>query len=114
MSTARIPDKQFFKIGEVAEIAGVEAYFLRFWESEFRGIKPEKTRTNQRMYSRRDVETVLDIRRLLYDEGYKIEGARRKLKELAGEELPLSLMQLAQAVREELDELDQILDQDER
>ena len=57
-----IPDKQYFKIGEVAEIAGVEPYVLRYWETEFKSIRPEKTRSNQRLYRRRDVETVLTIK----------------------------------------------------
>ena len=59
-----IPDKQYFKIGEVAEIAGVEPYVLRYWETEFKSIRPEKTRSNQRLYRRRDVETVLQIKKL--------------------------------------------------
>ena len=78
-----IPDKQYFKIGEVAEIAGVEPYVLRYWETEFKAIRPEKTRSNQRLYRRRDVETVLTIKQLLYDEGFRIDGAKRRLRELA-------------------------------
>ena len=78
-----IPDKQYFKIGEVAEIAGVEPYVLRYWETEFKAIRPEKTRSNQRLYRRRDVETVLTIKHLLYDEGFRIDGAKRRLRELA-------------------------------
>ena len=83
-----IPDKQYFKIGEVAEIAGVEPYVLRYWETEFKSIRPEKTRSNQRLYRRRDVETVLTIKHLLYDEGFRIDGAKRRLRELAHEEPP--------------------------
>ena len=76
MSAPSIPEKPYFKIGEVAELAGVEPYVLRYWETEFKSIRPEKTRTNQRMYRRRDVETVLRIKQLLYDEGYRIDEAR--------------------------------------
>ncbi len=76
----RIPDKHFFKIGEVAELAGVEPYVIRYWESEFRSLRPQKSRSNQRLFRRKDVERILEIRRLLYEEGYKIEGARRRLE----------------------------------
>jgi len=75
----RIPDKQYFRIGEVAEIAAVEPYVLRFWETEFPFLRPQKSKTNQRLYSRKDVEQVLAIRDLLYEEGFTIAGARRKL-----------------------------------
>jgi DNA-binding transcriptional MerR regulator len=77
----RIPDKHYFKIGEVAELAGVEPYVIRYWESEFRSLRPQKSRSNQRLFRRKDVERILEIRRLLYEEGYKIEGARRRLEQ---------------------------------
>jgi DNA-binding transcriptional MerR regulator len=77
----QIPDKPYFKIGEVADIVGVKASVLRYWETEFKSIKPEKTRTNQRVYSRKGVERILRIRELLYDKGFTIAGARRKLRE---------------------------------
>ena len=109
-----IPDKQYFKIGEVAEIAGVEPYVLRYWETEFKAIRPDKTRSNQRLYRRRDVETVLQIKRLLYDEGFRIDGAKRRLRELAGEEPPLMAQRLAEEIREELDKLEKIVDEDEK
>jgi DNA-binding transcriptional MerR regulator len=80
----RIPDKHYFKIGEVAELAGVEPYVIRYWESEFRSLRPQKSRTNQRLFRRKDVERILEIRRLLYEEGYKIEGARRRLEGASG------------------------------
>lgn len=108
-----IPDKQYFKIGEVAEIAGVEPYVLRYWETEFKTIRPEKTRSNQRMYRRRDVETVLQIKQLLYDEGFRIDGAKRRLRELAGEAPPRVATRLAELVRAELKELEKIVDEDE-
>ncbi len=109
-----IPDKQYFKIGEVAEIAGVEPYVLRYWEPEFKSIRPEKTRSNQRLYRRRDVETVLTIKKLLYDEGFRIDGAKRRLRELAGEEPSLQARALAERVRQALDELEKIVDDDEK
>ena len=84
----RIPDKQFFRIGEVAEIADVETYVLRFWETEFDGLSPQKSKTNQRRYSRKDVELVLQIRDLLYEECFTIAGARRQLRKKKGREPP--------------------------
>jgi len=109
-----IPDKQYFKIGEVADIAGVEPYVLRYWETEFKSIRPEKTRSNQRLYRRRDVETVLTIKKLLYDEGFRIDGAKRRLRELAGEEPPVMATRLAHKVREALVELEKMIDEDEK
>jgi DNA-binding transcriptional MerR regulator len=109
-----IPDKQYFKIGEVAAIAGVEPYVLRYWETEFKAIRPEKTRSNQRLYRRRDVEAVLQVKALLYDEGFRIDGAKRRLRELAGEESPQAALRLAEAVREKLDALEKMIDEDEK
>lgn len=79
-SGAEIPDKLYFRIGEVARLCDVPAYVLRFWESEFPQLKPHKGGTGQRLYRRRDVETVLHIKSLLYDEGYTISGARQAIK----------------------------------
>ncbi len=76
-------DKLYFKIGEAAEIVGVPAYVLRYWETEFRAVNPQKSRTQQRVYRRRDVETLLKIKQLLYTEKFTIAGARQKLKEAA-------------------------------
>jgi DNA-binding transcriptional MerR regulator len=72
-----IPDKLYFRIGEVAKLCGVEAYVLRFWETEFPQLKPNKSGTGQRLYRKRDVEFALRIKRLLYSEGYTIAGARQ-------------------------------------
>jgi len=74
-----IPEKLFFKIGEVCEIAGVQAHVLRYWESEFPTLAPQKNRAGQRTYRRRDVEMALRIKELLYDEQYTIAGAKKKL-----------------------------------
>jgi DNA-binding transcriptional MerR regulator len=74
-------DKLYFKIGEVAAIAGVEAHVLRFWEAQFAGLTPTRSRSRQRVYRRRDVELVLKIKGLLYGEKMTIAGARRRLRE---------------------------------
>ena len=78
-SKSNIPDKLFFKIGEVCELAGVEAYVLRFWETEFPNLAPQKSKTGHRVYRKADVEMVLKIKSLLYDRGFTIAGARRQL-----------------------------------
>jgi DNA-binding transcriptional MerR regulator len=93
-----IPDKLYFRIGEVAKLCQVQAYVLRFWESEFQQLKPNKSGTGQRLYRRRDVEMALQIKRLLHEEGYTIAGARHVLqaegresrKQNAQPELPLA------------------------
>jgi len=90
-----LPDKIYFKIGEVSQIVGVEPYVLRYWETEFELLKPSKAPSRHRLYKKKDVELLLDIKRLLYSEGFTIEGARKKLKESKREErnqlkLPLS------------------------
>ena len=78
-----IPDKLYFRIGEVAKLCSVQAYVLRFWESEFHQLKPGKSGTGQRLYRRRDVEMALKIRHLLYEEGYTIPGARQAFQQEA-------------------------------
>jgi DNA-binding transcriptional MerR regulator len=75
-----IPDKLYFRIGEVASLSRLPAYVLRFWESEFPQLKPVKSSTGQRMYRRRDVENVLRIKQLLYEQGFTIAGARQQLR----------------------------------
>jgi DNA-binding transcriptional MerR regulator len=76
-----IPDKLYFRIGEVARLCHLPAYVLRFWETEFPQLKPVKSSTGQRMYRRRDVESVLHIKKLLYQDGFTIAGARGQLRE---------------------------------
>ena len=76
-----IPDKLYFRIGEVAALCRLPAYVLRFWETEFSQLKPVKSSTGQRMYRKRDVESVVRIKRLLYDDGFTIAGARLHLRE---------------------------------
>jgi DNA-binding transcriptional MerR regulator len=75
-----VPDKLYFRIGEVARICRLPAYVLRFWETEFPQLKPVKSSTGQRMYRQRDVESALRIKKLLYEEGFTIPGARQQLK----------------------------------
>ena len=81
-----IPDKPFFKIGEAARLCALKPYVLRYWETEFHSIKPQKTRSGQRLYRRQDVELLLRIRNLLYDQRFTIEGARSRLRELGHDE----------------------------
>src|SRR6201997_2037215 len=78
-----IPDKLYFRIGEVAELCRLPGYVLRFWESEFPQLKPVKGSNGQRMYRKRDVETLLRIKKLLYEQGFTIPGARQQLKDEA-------------------------------
>ena len=74
------PDKLYYRIGEVASIVGVEPHVLRYWETEFRSIRPQKSRKGQRVYSRKDVDRLLTVKELLYDHRYTIAGAKRKLR----------------------------------
>jgi DNA-binding transcriptional MerR regulator len=81
----KIPDRLYYKIGEVAQITKTEPYVLRYWETEFPFLKPTKNKSGQRLYKRKDVEIILRIKELLYHEGYTIAGAHRKLSgELVG------------------------------
>lgn len=122
-----IPDKQYFKIGEVSSLTGLEPYVLRYWETEFKSIRPVRMGSNQRLYRRRDVEIILEIKRLLYREGFTIAGAKKKVlhhkadkehppeQELAVSPQPEGvsdngpLRDLLKTVRHELLELKQLL-----
>src|ERR1041384_5750431 len=88
-----IPDKLYFRIGEVARLAGIKPYVLRFWESEFAGLGPKKSGTGHRLYRRKDVELVLEIKRLLYEKRYTIEGARKFLETKPKSSAPKPLLQ---------------------
>jgi DNA-binding transcriptional MerR regulator len=83
-----IPDKPYFRIGEVSRILEVETYVIRYWESEFKNIRPIRTGADQRRYRKKDVEELLLVKNLLYKEGFTIAGARRKLQELKKESAP--------------------------
>jgi DNA-binding transcriptional MerR regulator len=110
-----IPDKTYFRIGEVAKLTGVKAYVLRFWETEFKMMAPPKSRSKQRMYRRRDIETILKIKHLLYDRKFTIKGARRYLLDAAREEREPAVRRVALPadelleVRRELGELRRLL-----
>jgi len=80
-----IPDKLYFRIGEVSRLAGIKPYVLRFWETEFSSLGPKKSGKGHRLYRRKDVELVLEIKRLLYEKRYTIEGARKYLESRARE-----------------------------
>jgi DNA-binding transcriptional MerR regulator len=112
MTPAELPDKLYFKIGEVARLVGVKPYVLRYWETEFTILRPGKTRSKHRLYRRKDVETLLEIRRLLYAERYTIEGAKRRLRELAARAPEASPAEALAAVRSELLDLCRLLDRE--
>jgi DNA-binding transcriptional MerR regulator len=86
-----IPDKPYFKIGEAARLCAVKPYVLRYWETEFKSLRPQKTKSQQRLYRKKDLELLLRIRHLLYDERYTIEGARGRLRELGHDEDPVAV-----------------------
>lgn len=83
------PVKLYYRIGEVSDIVGVEPHVLRYWETEFRSIRPQKSRKGQRIYSRRDVEKLVTVKDLLYSHGFTIAGARKKLREGGTEPPPV-------------------------
>ena len=101
-------DKRFFRIGEVSRIVGVKPYVLRYWEKEFPSIRPKRADSRQRVYKREDIETIGEVKRLLYEERLTIEGARHRLKALkkGGYAPSLSLME---EIKEELTQLLNIL-----
>ena len=77
----QIPDKLYYKIGEVAKFTGIKTHVLRYWETEFKAIRPNKSRSNQRLYRKQDVDLILHLKDLLYNQGFTIAGARKKLRE---------------------------------
>jgi DNA-binding transcriptional MerR regulator len=80
-SLPEIPNRLYFRIGDVSQLVGVEPYVLRFWESEFPMLQPKKSKTGHREYKRKDVQLLLEIKRLLYDEGFTIPGARKAIRD---------------------------------
>ena len=108
-----IPDKFYFKIGEVSDIAGVAPYVLRFWETEFKQIKPKRTDAGQRLYRKQDVVLVLRIKHLLYQRKFTIEGARQFLKKKPGAvpgPLPVAAAPDITQIREELIRIRELID----
>lgn len=111
----RIPDKMAFKIGEVADLLNVKPYVLRYWETEFEQLNPKKSKHNQRMYERRDVETLMLIKKLLYRDRFSIEGARTALKKLRKETQTVKKMQsMAEHYEEMAMGLEQLIDHVQR
>jgi DNA-binding transcriptional MerR regulator len=117
-----LPEKKYFRIGEVCDITGLKPHVLRYWETEFRQIKPHKTKSHQRLYKKKDVETLLAIKHLLYDLKYTIAGARSRLdqkketdknqkpRQLAIEFDPAERDQLIAGLAQELKEIRDLLD----
>ncbi len=104
-----IPDKLFFRIGEVSRIAGVPASVLRFWEGEFPRINPRRTDSGQRVYRRKDVELILDIKHLLYEEKFTIKGARKHLKSGSGNTGPKASPDVINDIKSELEKIRNLL-----
>ncbi len=110
---AEIPDKLYFKIGEVSKLACVDPHVLRYWESEFSEIRPKRTHSNQRLYKREDVETILVIKSLLHEQKYTISGAKKFLqtggKEVVQPEVTAGEKQYLKEIKKELLALGQLL-----
>ncbi len=83
---AQLPEKLYYKIGEVTSLTNVKPYVLRYWESEFKIVKPRKSRSKQRVYSKRDIGLILEIKRLLHKEKYTLEGVKKRIKQIQVEE----------------------------
>jgi len=100
-----LPVKLYYRIGEVSNLVGVEPHVLRYWETEFRSIRPQKSRKGQRIYSRRDVDRLLKVKDLLYTHGFTIAGARRRLRETGMEPLTQGEAVVAERTRAALVDL---------
>lgn len=113
MGAQPIPQKLYYRIGEVAEIAGVKPHVLRYWETEFGFLSPQKNEGNQRLYTAKDLEKVLLIRKLLYEDGYTIAGAKRKFRDERKKGVPAvganNRDRLIRQLREEVNELEQLI-----
>ena len=103
-----VPEKLYFKIGEVAELTGVQPYILRYWETEFGNLRPAKSRSGQRLYRRNDVLAVLRIKELLYRQRFTIAGARRRLAAEQGP-LPPTVLDSLRRVKDELKDISSLL-----
>lgn len=109
---SKIPDKLAFKIGEVADLLGVKPYVLRYWETEFEVLKPKKSKHNQRMYERKDVENLMLIKKLLYRDRFSIEGARSALKKLKKDNVRVKQIKtIAEHIEEAKDKVFDLLDE---
>ncbi len=99
----RQPSKLFFRIGEVSRLTGLEPYVLRYWETEFPHLRPEKRKSGQRLYTKKDLDNILQVRQLLYRNGYTISGAKKKLRGRAGHDLDAVLETAKKEIRELLE-----------
>lgn len=104
-----LPDKLYFKIGEVSELIGVKPHVLRYWESEFAPLRPGKSRTQQRLYQRKDIELLLRVKDLLYRQGFTIAGAKKQLRQPVEEPEQLDLLPQVSSERAILEQLRQDL-----
>ena len=100
-----LPDKLYFKVGEVSAITGVPAYVLRFWETEFNKIKPKRTPSGQRLYRKNDIELILRVKHLLYEKKYTIQGAKQHLKTKPAEKMKKSSTITLHEIRSELESI---------
>ena len=105
----KIPDKFYFKIGEVSKIAGLPSHVLRFWETEFKKINPRRTESGQRSYTRKDIETILEIKHLLHEKKFTIDGARKFINAKSDSE-PISTRRLLEELKSELLSIKNLLD----
>ena len=103
-ATHEIPEKSLFRIGEVSRLTATKAFVLRYWESEFPTLQPVKSPSGHRLYRREDIETVFEIKRLLYEEGFTIAGARKHLAEHAGQNSGTSAAAASESRREIVEE----------
>lgn len=98
-----LPSKLFFRIGEVSRITGLEPYVLRYWETEFPHLRPEKRKSGQRLYTRKDLDNILQVKQLLYRDGFTITGAKKKIRGRGGKDLDALVEAAKQEVREALE-----------
>lgn len=113
MPPKRLPDKVYYRIGEISRYTGLEPYVLRYWETEFEQLAPQKSGSRQRLYRRPDVDLILHIKELLYEQGYTIEGAKKSLhrraKPVGTDHLPESVREGLRTIRRELTSIIEIL-----
>jgi len=114
MSLELPSSKRYFRIGEVSRITGVKPHILRYWESEFGIVSPEKTRSNQRIYDREDLDLIMEIKKLLYDERYTIVGAKKRIRDIKRQrkqlDIPFSEQgDIMASIKRELEEIKEIL-----
>jgi len=97
------PSKLFYRIGEVSRISGLEPYVLRYWETEFPHLRPEKRKSGQRLYTKKDLDNILQVKQLLYQSGYTISGAKKKLRGRSGRDKDDLLESVTKDIREILE-----------